>query len=276
MTAAYAAVRERPLLFSAPMVRAILDGTKTQTRRTRNLDTVNGCHLMAGPRRADGSFVEDEQFGDVVWSFGTRTIPGDPQNFYVDHRIGCPFGVPGDRLWVRETVAIESWTREYGDYPPLPKDRPSRHVSHPDGDIWYWPHYRATDPVPDLSCERDRCRVCESGEPGPHWRPSIHMPRWACRIVLEITEVRVERLQAISADDAIAEGSEVPRSPDGFPLLRLTGKNPPTRYVDIAGAAFPDKVVRAYYASLWDDINGTGSWDANPWVWALTFKRPAP
>ncbi len=222
MTPAPGAVRERPILFSAPMVRAILAGTKTQTRRIVKPQPTSAQPIIA---------IAD----DGVWR--------------------CPYGTPGDRLWVRETIAIESWTHEYGNEPPLPTDRPHQHTAPRVGDeVWHWPHYRATDPAPELSCERDRCRVCESGEAGPHWRPSIHMPRWACRIVLEISDVRVDRLQAISAADAIAEGIDPSQTP---------------------GIGSDSSLVAAY-ARLWNSINGAGAWESNPWVWALTFKRVAP
>jgi hypothetical protein len=233
------------------MVRAILAGTKTQTRRI----------VKPQPTEADWDTCRANLGGDTYrarpWVhpiFGIGLRRGNDGVGFPAPNIECPYGSCGDRLWVRETHAIESWTREFGDEPPLPADRPHKHTAYTDGDeVWRWPHYRATDPVPDLSCERDKCRVCESGEPSPHWKPSIHMPRWACRIVLEITDVRVERLQAISDEDAFAEGVE-PCGHNGF---------------------HTDQGVCAYHA-LWDDINGAGAWDANPWVWALTFKRVTP
>lgn len=244
------AVRERPILFSAPMVRALLAGTKTQTRRALRVQPSDDWRPYSWGevhRMRDGEFVmrHDEP---VVIGHG-------PSNEEGVEGYPCPYGVAGDRLWVRETWAMAPASAYWGSV-----DVDGVVVPHRELKPGIWALYRAG---------WTRC------EPG-RWRPSIHMPRAASRIVLEIADVRVQRLQEISEGDALAEGIDVPRSPDGFPLLRLTGINPPSRYVDIAEAAFPDKVVRAYYASLWDDINGPGAWDANPWVWALTFRRVTP
>jgi hypothetical protein len=246
-----AVVKERPILFSGPMVRALLAGTKTQTRRVVKRQPAAGATMAGCDTTGGWCDNHDGYLGcDAGWQ--------------------CPYGQPGERLWVRETLAIERWSREYGDAPPLPKDRPWKHTPDDgsiDGeDVWRWPHYRATDPAPDLSCERSRCRVCASGEPGPHWIPSIHMPRWASRILLELVEVRAERLQDISKADAIAEGLErIAKTSDttggwACPLLD-TG----------IGMVVDDP--RQAYRGLWNSINGAGSWEANPWVWCLTFER---
>lgn len=245
-----AAVRERPILFSAPMVRAILSGSKTQTRRVvkpQPPSEWNPLPEMVEIHAWVKGHEGDELDPDRVLGLGFCNDEG------LEGRV-CPYGQPGERLWVRET-----FTEFVG-----------HHVM--DGKRWA---YAANCRESDSDGERIRQDYIRAGYPY-RWKPSIHMPRAACRIVLEITDVRVERLQAISEADCLAEGIEVPRSPDGSPLLRLTGKNPPTRFVDLAGAAFPDKVVRAYYASLWCDINGAGAWDANPWVWALAFRRVTP
>jgi hypothetical protein len=178
-------MKERPILFSGGMVRAILDGSKTQTRRV------------------------------VKHSGGMEFDPQDPH-------YRCPHGTPGDRLWVRETWAHER------DGTGCPDDT---------GVL-----YRATDPGWD------------DEETGLRWRPSIFMPRIASRILLEITDVRVQRLQEISADDCRAEGhpADWSRSPD------------PEVHNDAA---------RDWYMDLWQSINGSDSWHANPWVWAITFRR---
>ena len=142
---------ERPILFSAPMVRAILDGRKTQTRRILNPQPIETL-----PRT-------DDRLIDLLVR-------------------DSPYGATGDLLWVK-------------------------------------------------------------------WKPSIYMPRWASRITLEIVSVRVERLKSISEDDAQAEGAEVPMT------------------CDVSHSA------RNNFAQLWESINGPGSWDANPWVWVVEFKR---
>jgi hypothetical protein len=188
--------KERPILFSAPMVCAILDGSKTQTRRVvkpvRRYEHNNIC-------RPD--LVEDPY---AVWWHGVSENVGCFQI--------CPYGTPGDRLWVRETWAYER------DGTGCPDDT---------GIL-----YRATDPGWD------------DEETGLRWRPSIHMPRRAFRILLEITDIRVQRLQEISEEDARAEGYD-PQSTD-FPAL--------------------------WFHGLWDTIHGSGAWHANPWVWAITLR----
>lgn len=194
-------IKERPILFSGPMVRAILEGRKTQTRRI-----VKGTALEW---LAPGMF--------------TPEFVADPGN-----RL-CPYGQPGDRLWVRET-----WSNLNADFPAVD------------------PHfvYRA-----------------DENDHGPvTWKPSIHMPRAASRLLLEVTDVRVERLQDISEDDARAEG--VLENPTGDTLHDFW------HYAgDGCWGAF--NAVHSF-ESLWQSINGPESWDENPWVWAVTFKRIEP
>ena len=104
------------------------------------------------------------------------------------------------------------------------------------------------------------------------WKPSIHMPRAACRLILDIASVRVERLWAISEDDVFAEGVSVPVDGNtGRPLLELGRKDGPASFLDYAYNG--EDFVRAHYAALWSSINGRASWDANPWVWVVEFKR---
>lgn len=175
------AVKERPILFSGPMVRALLDGSKTQTRR------------VARPKRSIEPMTDE-----------------------------CPYGVVGDRLWVRESF----WDHDKGS--PAAERSATR-----DERI----EYRAT--------EWDRVDPSDAGL----WTPSIHMPRWASRITLTITDVRVERLQEISAEDCIAEG------------LSTT-----LREHDAACE------LREKYQSLWDSLNATRTpWSSNPWVWVVSF-----
>jgi len=187
--------RERPILFQGAMVRAILAGTKTQTRR-----------VEWKPRRQNGPVPADVTY-----------LPD-----FTTYRSTCPYGQPGDRLWVRE-----SFIHEPADYCwEASVSIPSRPASTV---------YRADFP---------------HSQPGEGWKPSIHMPRQLCRLVLEITRVRVERLQAISDEDAAAEGWPEP-PPDG------------------TSHAAP----RAWYAALWESINGPSSWAADPWVWVVEFRR---
>lgn len=210
-------MKERPILFSGPMVRAILDGRKTQTRRV-----VKPQPLWVG---------------DPGVPFKTRDA--DPKGI-----IECPYGQIGDRLWVREAWSGEYWLKDIKPIERLGMPHPDRLVSLTP-ETWYW-----ADGNP------------ESGD----WerpRPSIHMPRWASRITLEITDVRVERLQDISEEDAKREG--VNKYDDG-PIGGM--------YVDYeARQPVPADGPIHSFKTLWQSINGPDSWDANPWVWVVEFNR---
>lgn len=245
--------KTRPILFSAPMVNALLSGRKTQTRRI-----VKGVHRVVTP--SDG--IERDCIRDVDGLPSRLDLA--PKNWGV-----CPFGVPGDLLWVRETFAIEN-CREVGPYPmPHSDGRPHRVHDDPDWSEWWeQPHYRASDPAPELAYP--------DGFDGCRWRPSIFMPRWASRITLRLTEVRLQRLQEITPEDAIAEGL-AKLSKDGGQVWKygipdrdgLPGN-------DDHGWHWKqwDQDPIAAFRSLWDSINadrGHG-WDTNSWVWALSFQ----
>lgn len=192
-------MKERPILFSAPMVRALLKDRKTQTRRIVKLNAAGRT-----------------QYGGRNWHLD------DPNAV-----LACPYGQPGDRLWVRETFD-----------PIYPQDTA----------------YNNGEPI-----EYDYAATYEHGHRlGDHigikkvWKPSIFMPRRASRIMIEITEVKVERLQEITPTDAIAEGVEG------------KGKNK-----DVV----PDDGWRMGYRNVWESINGHGSWDSNPFVWVVSFQK---
>lgn len=191
MTAA-TAVRERPILFSGPMVRAIMEGRKTQTRRL----------MKPQPEKSLWKILE----------------------LHPRQKARCPYGEVGDRLWVRETFAninnSDLGEASYVEY---------RADGDEDRFPGQWPPECADDPL------------------RPHWRPSIFMPRKLSRITLELTDVRVERLNEISEADVLAEGVTV-----------------------LPCNASPQQA----YAELWESINGKGSWGPQ-WVWVLTFRRPA-
>jgi hypothetical protein len=228
-------MKERPILFSAPMVRALLAGTKTQTRRA----------------------VKQR---DLVWMDEHQGLR-EP-----DNAERCPYGKPGDRLWVRETFAIEHSVES--DQPPPHNDgRPLKRRPADDCDaiqpLWRQAHYRATDPAPELVYE-DGPAGGREDEIGARWRPSIHMPRWASRITLEVTGVRVERLRDISDADARAEGIQELSLQEGEPGAWWTGWRD-------KGAPLHGRTPQAAYRLLWESINGPGSWDANPWVWVIVF-----
>lgn len=212
-------MRERPIIMSAPMVRAILAGKKTQTRR------------VVKPYGRDNGFCIMETENRGLWPY--RSDDGESCFITIDGYLNevalrCPYGVPGDRLWVRET-----W---------LQADRPLRDDGR--GGIIV---YRAAYPNDQVPLR---------------WRSSIHMPRWASRITLEITGVRVEWLQDISEADAMAEGIGKPAGAQFW-------------YSDIRGSPRPGDTPQWAYRNLWESIHGAGSWDANPWVWVVAFRRVA-
>ena len=201
-------MKERPILFSAPMVRAILEGRKTQTRRPIHPQPVS--HDAA-------------ESGDVVFFGGVLNRVSESRGrnkaamgLLNAKTLHCPYGVPGDRLWVRET-----WGYENEFYSPY---------EHESGRIIY----RADGDSPP-------------GCNGHNWRPSIHMPRWACRIMLKVEAVRVERLQEITLSDCAAEGAGPTHKADGVFDSTET------------------------FRKLWNGVYR--NWDANPWVWVVEFQR---
>lgn len=230
-------MKERPILFSAPMVRAILAGTKTQTRRVVSRELKHPgwtSYTLFGPSQ------NNPQQTYVLYECGPD-YPDDE-----DDKVRCPYADrPGDRLWVREAFTIgypvHPDATEYSAIPWTGAD-PQR-----DGKVFYRASF---DEKPD--------------EARMVWRPSIHMPRWASRITLEVTDVRVERLQDISPKDAIAEGLTFrPGTHGSYGVPGLNDDNPLFWRISPVDA----------YMHLWESINGPGSWDANPWVWVVEFRR---
>jgi len=233
----------KPILFSGEMVRAILEGRKTQTRRV----------VKPQPEFVGGSGEEaeasawgwaDDHGAWITMDLSLPSYTGDghhPNGELL--RATCPYGEAGDGLWVRESFA----PRYFDDGKPA---------------------YRADfDPV-----------KLSGVVPEPKWTPSIHMPRSACRIHLDLVEVRIEQLQDITTEDIVAEGIQYPvrEAEDGYrPMCNVEAleylPNPqlPSTH---------DELLRAHWAMTWDKINakrqdGAFAWDKNPWVWALTFKR---
>jgi hypothetical protein len=204
-------MKSRPIIFSAPMVRAALDGSKTQTRRV-----VKGLPIFSADMV--GFYSPDDDDHWTAMDGGTNIV----------WRKLCPYGQPGDELWVREAHAIVS-------------------VGGAIDDVI---HYRATPGRGAFAYADGRMRMdyplglVYEGK----WSSPIHMPRWASRITLTVTGIRVERLQGISAQDCWAEG--IPFSPDTNP--------------------------RHEYRDLWESIHGAGSWEASPWVWVIEFERKMP
>ncbi|HCD2060003.1 TPA: hypothetical protein NBJ75_002074 [Serratia marcescens] len=203
-------MKERPVIFNSEMVRAILDGRKTQTRRA-----ISDRHLHL--------IDVASQVGEC-YPLESGIDHANSQSYFREH---CPFGQVGDRLWVRETfmdltgTGIESTTGKFEGFA-----------------------YRADTPAGSYGDEVRK-------EYGLKWTPSLHMPRKACRIMLEITAVRVERLNDISEEDARAEGVA------------------PSQHIITPTEA----LYRVGFLKLWQSIYGEESWRANPWVWVIEFRR---
>jgi hypothetical protein len=261
-------IKERPILFKGEMVRAILDGSKTQTRRVAKMRVCGGRRIEV-PTSGDAEWVNQVAHnpygkpGDRDWSTGlppkdgmyyvrgllNKSIGGDNRAVWVDpyyftwgfsdcddpESIGLDSDItpenmqwkqPGDMLWVRETWAVSNIYDKLApsaickDLPKGPNHAPTKVL------------YPSTD------------RISE----GIKRRQSIFMPRWASRILLEVTDVRVERLNAISDADALAEGC-------------------------LTDSMLSGDCLASVYARLWESINGEGSWEANPWVWVIGFRR---
>ncbi len=250
-------MKERPILFSAPMVRALLAGSKTQTRRVMKPQPMRGAPIS----------VSAWEPGIEVFSPGELGLyrEGSPPGTWgLESVLLCPYGQPGDRLWVRETFAIEHQV-EHDQNPPHADGRP---IKHDDEIGWHQPHYIASDAAPELCYDGD-------GEPTVLWKPSIHMPRWASRITLEVTGVRVERLQDISEADAKTEGLKAITKDNGHTVKYGIPDRDGLPGNDDAGWHWSEWCTSpvAAYRKLWEQINGPGSWDANPWVWVVEFKR---
>ncbi|EIY2220120.1 TPA: morphogenetic protein [Klebsiella pneumoniae] len=212
-------MKERGMIFNGEMVRAILDGRKTQTRR-----------IVKGTDGAVKFCKEWDINGEEIF-----VVLGEKDRTGMNPVLGaisCPFGAVGDRIWVRETFQgplfdydlMDSYCKD-----PTPFEKPEFCVYKADG-----------VPAPEFYDADDELHCC--------WRPSIHMPRWASRILLEITNVRVERLKSISDGDALREGCSTADMKSG-------------------------DCVADVFARLWASIYGAESWNANPWVWVIEFKR---
>lgn len=218
-------MKETQLLFTAPMVRAVLAGTKTQTRR------------LIKPRH---DWTMDERDDGAPWPFFMDYVHGEPEPVEVP----CPYGAPGDRLWVKET-----WRAE------------ERGADAIDG-----VRFRADDAfveiAPTQAAANEWVDAYDNGKHGNKWRPSIFMPRWASRITLEVTDVRVERVQSISDADIAAEGVTEAA------VRELRVHKSAKAWTDTVGA-----MPRDLWRIVWSTINGAESWGSNPWVWVLSFRR---
>lgn len=211
-------MRELPMLFSAPMVRAIREGRKTQTRRIVKSQPPSDERIMVGHFHPTEIYRGEEVPGTET--YGAFTSDGV-------WALRCPHGEPGDRLWVREAFHVTNGAQRWEDGTVL---------------------YRADHGI-DIGGSYVDCAK---------WKPSIHMPREFSRITLEIDCVRIERLNDISANDCMTEGIE---------LFSGNKFHPPGLN------ALDDAIYRDTFIKLWESLNGHNSWNANPWVWVIEFRR---
>jgi hypothetical protein len=206
------------------MVRALLDGSKTQTRRVGKIQNPDYTELGV-------QYIGHQTKGHEALA----THRAYPDRGTARHAIcACPYGIPGDRLWVRESwnVAGLFWNMK---------------------------------PSMTLAAAKSAWRYAADDQTGwQHgWRPSIHMPRWASRIALEIVNIRAERLQDITEASAIAEGVE----------QMAIGRESTGLWLDYSSSLYAFTSARDSYRSLWESINGDGAWAQNPWVWVIEFRR---
>ncbi|EQA5356141.1 hypothetical protein [Serratia marcescens] len=243
-------MKERPVIFNGEMVRAIIDGRKTQTRRIMAVQPESNQFGLL--RITDSTKRSD--IGKYHWAESNAT--GTHQRSAL---FSCPFGQVGDRLWVRETFAV------LGNEDGCPIDWDGNLIKGDEkqaariykASCWQEPGNYGLWSIPDRDTQYEGT-----------WRPSIHMPRWASRILLEITAVRVERLSDISVDDAKAEGVRA--------LENNFGNGP--AYCDYLLPNLDDTAewynrASDSFKSLWKSIYGAESWRANPWVWVIEFRR---
>ncbi|HIF6270565.1 hypothetical protein [Raoultella ornithinolytica] len=229
-------MKERGMIFNGEMVRALLSGRKTQTRRSMKVQPSEGFTPMNMALEPD---YKARWYTPGIVDKEGYLQPASKEVFGVANEnegYSCPFGAVGDRIWVREAFRVHSRATDVATLVYKASERNS------------WTEQTHRVPV----------AVCNKPATPEKWTPSLHMPRWASRILLEITDVRVERLNSISQEDAQAEG------------LELTGWRPTYSDPDSGG-----EVITPYdnFAELWSSIYGDESWQANPWVWVIEFKR---
>ena len=218
-------IKQRPILFSTPMIQPLQTGLKTQTRRKVKLQPVKRTNIA---ETADCWFWHGTKKQGHLRGFSLAEFTKSLAKY-------CPYGQIGDILWVRETF-LDAEDYACSDYNPNNPDSEPRFSFKAD-------------------CPQDQWDVYQ-------WKPSIHMPYVASRLFLKITDVRVELLQDISDSDAIAEGCEI--GADGFPKEQPHSSG-------IGWVGWDD--AREWYSWLWEEINGPESWDANPFVWVVSFER---
>lgn len=249
-------MKERPILFSGPMVRAILEGRKTQTRRIVKEPTQYNQAIKALDGSCSHKFVKRFSNGVGIAHSGW---------------VKCPYGSPGDLLWVRETWQYFDWTE---DGEPFIRYAADNHcvLRHVNSDEW-------GEKIWDIFCDLSEPKNfnIDRRASDRRWRPSIHMPRWASRITLRITDIRVERLQDISEGDAVCEG--IVEDNQCIVEVNCYGGLPvevtATRFF-VPGCDEDYEYATDAFRDLWQLINSKRpgcSWDDNPWVWVISFDR---
>ncbi len=255
-------MKERPILFKGAMVQAILDGRKTQTRRpVTPQPPAAAVKPWCIVRSSDSSWT-----GTWGW---TDSVGAEPPRYVVDG-VRCPLGVAGEQLWVREAFQVfERTSLEQGEEWSQVTKRLRTDIDEPPSARWWRLAYRADGELEDVT-----------------WRPSIHMPRWASRIQLEMEWIRAQRLHDITDEEAIAEGiaplftdEEMKARPE---LESCRGMWRNYLWHGCARGKVMDQwayqssgylSARDSFSSLWESVYGAGSWVQNPWVWVVNFKR---
>lgn len=244
--------KEIPALFQTLMVQAITEGRKTKTRRTKGLE-----------------FINNSLENDFSWSYLGINEDGlhlMKNNYGATNAIKCPYGNSGDILWVRERWRLKAWSFEDGDANIEFADGTRFDIQSDDtslaGEDWFndW-MVRESERLVDAGImevinedDEDEDYILKFTDKPQPWRPSIFLPKCACRIWLEVINVKCERLQDITESDAKAEGVTALKMGDGG-FVKSNGS-------DYQGA----------FRRLWKNINGEESWNANPWVWVVSFK----
>lgn len=252
---------ERPILFSGSMVRAILAGEKVTTRRVVKFPPAMAargirhdilCYSRGGPRwreyEAQLAAKDPDAWSFDAWAPGL-CVSCDDQTC---QRLPCPYGAAGDVLWCRE-----AWSALFGDVGTFGAD---------------WKD------TPREQRTKARClgieyRATPSGCLVNRWVTPLFMPRWASRLSLRVTGVRVERLHAITPAEVLREGVRLTADARGQVMTRVSGKHPPTSFLTPGEPRTVERLLVAEFASLWSGINGRASWDASPWVWCVDFER---
>jgi len=257
------------MLFSTPMVQAILNETKLRTRRIIKADLpvdAHGFHFL------DNEHLFKARKIDKTWSYFTDPELGS-YPCADSQKLKCPYGQIGDIIWIREAWKFTG-IDEDGEFHVTFKDGISTSFYPPNfesEDIWF----HRLEKLMDVMYKKDKVIEDEENErftwndADVPWKPSIHMPKDVCRIHLKITDIRIEKLHEISESDAIKEGIEKIFDVDNPPHAWIGWKD----YSGVDEIPFNNISPEASFHSLWESINGKDSWKKNPWVWVIHFEK---